>query len=148
MRLKGTLSIVRRSGGPGPDHGCVGLILVDEASRAKFLEIEIPFHEFGKAVAGMSEQPCEFEVRMKAPLGMRHEHKTELVPVLPFTQREDRPEWAASALSPFEVDGWKGTTADLFNGHRREENQAGETFQRVSFHRHVNPETGEPVARE
>ncbi len=103
----------------------------DEASRTEVLEVRLAFEEWGKVVSGRTGEGAA-ELR-PAAAGKIHEHKTERVPF----DWSDRSEVSAmKALEPFEVDGWRGMPADLTNHHKRD----GQGFQRVTFHRYVDPE--------
>jgi hypothetical protein len=91
--------------------------------------------QFAQMVTAMSTTGVA-EYQGMDRVGLRAEHKTELVPFDCFTQRDDTAA-ADAALAPFEVDGWSATRNDLVNSHRCVRD-GGTRAQRVMFHRHVH----------
>jgi hypothetical protein len=124
--LPAGLSICRFQGGKRETG--VSIRVVDQISHCCVLEIEMSVEEFGHAVLGLSERPCEAQWRTKN-LGLKYEHKTEAVPYDNFSNKQTKEQ----ALKPFEIDGWKGRLEDLGNGHK----SAGNHAYHVVFVRYV-----------
>jgi hypothetical protein len=139
----------RMSGGGTPDTFRLGF--QDVASGVHFLSIDISPGDLMCALTGRGTE-CEMEVRWLELIGLKSEHKTELVQFDQFAKglrqerkgRDDvdRSPTVDKALAPFEVDGWVGSSSDLFNGHNRDHKKGA---QRVRFYRYVDPTTGKPV---
>lgn len=90
----------------------VSITIRDDKSHCVIVELELSVKDFGKAVLGLSEQPCEATWRVKN-LGRKYEHKTEIVP-WDFLGSQTK----EKALELFEVDGWSGRAEDLGNHHK------------------------------
>lgn len=134
LKLPGKITI-SRSQGPGPDE--IHIMIEDDVSATRVLELRMTPEEYGYAISGLAYRPCQLEVYKDAPLGKKHEHKTELLPVEAFLSRSDEAAIEA-ALKPFEVDGWRAYRGDIPNAHRWVRMQDGSsTAYRVSFHRYV-----------
>lgn len=114
--------------------------ITDELSRVQFVEARIKYADFAHAITGHGDQPVTFALRGIQLVGTRAEYKGERVPFDCYANRADQAA-KTRALAPFEVDGWKGSPDDLTNGHCTAERG----FQRVTFRRHVNATTGQPV---
>jgi len=136
-KLKGGLTISRPSG--NLDFAYIEIRVNDELSGSQFVSVRVPLAEFAEALTGLAHVDCEFDLRPDL-VGMRRENKEEFVPGgIPYTAREAQQKIiAAELLAPFEIDGWKGREADLFNHHRR--NSCG---ARVTFVRYVPIEVAE-----
>lgn len=129
MKLKGIINISRRTG--GNTDARIGIEIIDELSRTRFLDIEMSSEAFGNAITGLAFQECVFEHRPEF-VGMVRELKIEIVKrsKCEFKEREKS---ASKDLLPHESDGWKGSVSDLLN-HR---NGSEETGYRVGFIRYV-----------
>lgn len=140
------LTISRLMGG-GPD--VMRLAVTDEASGVAFLKISISPGDLMLSMTGRSVV-TEMEIRGAELIGAKSEHKTEVVPFTDRTLRcsderkglddHERSPMVEKAFAPFEVDGWRGSSSDLFNGHR-----STKGGQNVSFHRYIHPKTGKPI---
>jgi hypothetical protein len=145
-KSKGRLQISRTMSNRGPD--VMSIEVVDDSSGVHFLRIDLTPHDLMCALTGRVTS-IEMEIRGAHLIGTISEHKTELVKWKAYSQKTDdrkglddheRSPSVDKILAPFEIDGWRGSSSDLFNGHRSE----GE-FQRVGFHRYVDAKTGKPV---
>jgi hypothetical protein len=128
--LPGKITISRFSG----SHEGVMIELRDETSGTVALRAEMTIEEFGYAITACAARPCTVEW-FDAPIGKRCEQKSEALPRPDWSMT--KPESAAQAealLAPYEVDGWKGRTSDLFNHH----NWTKDNRVRVSFFRYVD----------
>lgn len=135
---EGSITISRMSG----EDEVIRVRIEDETSGTLLCEFEMAPEKFALAVTGQAYMRGQLNA-FDAPIGYKHEHKTESVPF--GTSHGGYNEVAEkTALKPFEVKGWVGTRSDLHNGHRR--NQKGE--QSVTFHRYVCPECNEPYTEE
>lgn len=155
LNLPARFSISRTSGNRGE---FATFRITDEVSGVLIVELRADILEFGQAILGLSEQPCDVEVYVGGNLGMKAENKTEVVPfdsTKVSRKRDDNDEdsrdhpLVREALAPFEVDGWSARVSDLFNGHRtiyrKGADDDGERSQSVTFFRHV-PATPEDLA--
>lgn len=138
--LPGNICISRPSGNYREDD-YIRLELMDEASNTRFAEIEVSALDFMLAITGCAHKPMQFRIAAER-VGWKAESQQVEVerPVdLPWSGREDK---AAEVLAahPLAKDGWVGDASDLLNHHRHTE---GNRY-RVTFRRHVHPETGEP----
>lgn len=68
-RIKANLTILRPS--RGGDDAVIYIAVKDEASRARFLELEISPADFAMALTGLSEVECSALVRQLDVVGMR-----------------------------------------------------------------------------
>lgn len=140
--MKGTIRISRTSSNRGPDT--IRIYLEDTISGAQFVTAELTPHDLAMALTGMGDTPCTFEVRGLRVLGKQREVKTEKVPVPDgWLFAKDGPT-STELLAPFEVDGWRARLGDLTNHHRCTTLDGAPAYS-VTFTRHVDPETGEPV---
>lgn len=125
----------------------IAITVEDDASSTRVLELTVPLADFAEALTGRYLSNVAGRI-WPAPVGAVLEVKQEVVPFkdrdVPYTKdraaRDAHPAVAA-ALAPFEVDGWRAHRDDLFNGHR----SVSPDSQRVTFRRHVDPETGKPI---
>jgi len=131
--LAGQLQISRPSSSRREDH-FISIEITDGESRTRFLELEISAEGLMLALTGLSCIPCLFEVRADR-VGYKAEHKIEVLEVPEFGYGQSRDANAAKFLAEHPL-----STDDLTNQHR----SAGKNRQRVTFRRHVHPETGEP----
>lgn len=138
--LAGYVTISRASGGPA-DAEPIHITIDDEISGCRVLDLYMRLDEFAKAVTS-SQGKASIRHFRSAPVGMKAENKTEIVPYK-HAYGKDHSEDEAKALGPFEVDGWRARRSDLSNHHH----YVSEGKQRVTFFRHVNPDTGEPVIK-
>ena len=86
--------------------------------------------------------PCHSEFYADAPIGMKREMKTELVPrpdLIRQIAQQDTAE-AEAILSPYLVDGWQAREEDFFNPNRWKTGPNGEQLVAVSFYRWVENE--------
>jgi hypothetical protein len=136
MEVKAKISIGRLFGGDGVKQARIEI--VDEVSRVHFLDAIMSVEDFARALFGESSIPIDVTLRGLDLIGMRHEHKRELVPYVRDYNLKGEALKAAQdvALAPFEVDGWKGYRDDMENGHRRSKMKGTDGYL-VSFHRHV-----------
>ena len=132
--LNGKININRVSGTNG---NYIVIELIDAKSGVQFCSVKMGFSELGSAITGQSHMPCSFELRSVDLVGKTHEHKEVLVPFDCYDQRRKNQAVTEAALSPWEVNGWKGRVDDLFNGHRSGKDAQGEKCQRVIFERFV-----------
>lgn len=140
MKLKAHLRIGRPS--RSDQRETIDIQIIDQISGTQFCELEISLDDFARCLTGLHITNVDMELRWLERIGKIHEHKTELVqfPML-FNEQKTEKQRKKDALKPFEIEGWKGHEPDLGNGHRGD-SRGG---YRVTFHRHVDPETGKPV---
>jgi len=131
--MEGEITISRVSCSNGPDF--IQIEIGDKMSHTQVTRITMSPEVFGTVVTGLGCQPCEFE-RPGRYVGKVHEHKAELVPTPAHYDDDDM----IAEMESFEVDGWKAYRPDLFNMHRRIiKKPSKDTFQKVTFHRYVEP---------
>ncbi len=122
------VSISRMHG--GQHDTCVVIEVRDVASGIVALRVKLSPEEFALAITGLAERPAVEAIWRTDRLGLTREFKTEVVPWDSFTRNAEE---ATMALTPFEVDGWRGRAEDLHNSHKR----AGRGHQNVHFERWV-----------
>lgn len=168
----GSVSITRFSGSSQGWH----IVLEDETSRTRVVEIELTLEQFAQALGSHAE--CEFHSFNTGLVGMKYENKTEVVYIPAAIQRVSygmrdavrNDPLVQQALAPYEVDGWRADIRDLTNHHNMDTNIRGNALVqlamkanledqiqgdgmdrgnavRIVFRRWVNPETGQPVQR-
>lgn len=119
--LPGRITITRPSHG-NRDGNYISITIVDESSRARMIEVEIPVAEFALALTGLSEQCCSFAPGAFEIAGWTREHKRVDVPdnhSRRWLKYEDKREAAREAVAPFEIDGWEcNYLEDFGNMHR------------------------------
>ncbi|WP_318826004.1 hypothetical protein [Providencia sp. PROV252] len=78
--MKGKLTISRPTYGDGRE--LISVVVRDGASRINFLEIEINYSDFTKAITGLSEVDCELTIRGLEQVGKKKitEARTALCP--------------------------------------------------------------------
>ena len=138
MKLPGSISIMRISGGPLTLP--VRIMIKDEVSGVNFCEVNLTLESFANALTSLSQTPCELDLRFDF-VGQKAENKEEFVPAVAVPESEligvpwrDREAIKARyALEPFEVDGWIARDGDYGNHHRGNV----EKGYRVVFFRHV-----------
>lgn len=116
-------------------QGIFNLTIRDQSSGIEFVDIEMSAEQFADTITAHSTMDVQCEVRGLHLLGMQIETKQEIVPFEHRYERDEekRQSAANAAISPFEVDGWKGRVDDLFNPHHN----AGSGKHRVTFTRYV-----------
>lgn len=134
MKIKGRISISRITSNT-PHGSWVRISLEDANSFIRFVDVDIDFEQFGNAITGQSDQPCDIELRGLDFLGKKHEHKTEFI------------KWPRGAeegiieleVQMYEVDGWKRGRKDFKNYHNyvAEKSDEGYECYKVSFVRYV-----------
>ena len=131
--LQGQASISCPSGS-GADY--ITIQLEDRLSGCRMTEIRIKYADFAKALTGLGNVACEFDL-YTANIGKRREVKEErvCVPRVGFEQREAH---AAEAVAVYNVDGWTGRVRDALNQHRRVQSTDKGTWYRVSYVRFVD----------
>jgi hypothetical protein len=140
-KLAATIIIARTAG--GDDDKPMRIEINDEISGCRVLTLAMRLDEFAKALTS-SQGAAEMEWYDNAPIGMKAENKTEIVPFDMYKGRESERK-ITEALKGWEVDGWKARRSDMINGHCTVKIKEGERSQRVVFFRHVDPETGKPI---
>jgi hypothetical protein len=126
--MKGNIRITSFSVNRPPWRG-VNIVIEDEASGERVVEVTLTIEQFGTALANYNAD-CEFMLDNLDVIGKTREVKTEVVE---YPDGID----AADALAPHEVDGWKGRERDLDNFHNRVK---GRDAYRVTFVRFVERE--------
>lgn len=126
---KGSISINRVSGGEGE---YIRVELIDESSGTHFLEAKLSLEDFAKALFGLSQVDCSFELR-PAYVGWQREVKQENVNVPSSISYRLTDEEISAALMPHEVDGWKAYRKDAGNHHK----EVGPGIYNVTFFRYV-----------
>lgn len=135
---KGRINIARWSSNVEPYHG-FRIEVIDESSRVHFLQVDMTPEEFALAISGCGARPCTFELRSAGTVGKKRENKEEVI-AFPSEVLSSRDEArAAKFLEPYEVDGWKAYTSDIFNRNRitKYDVTTNENHMRVTFTRYV-----------
>jgi len=128
-KFVGQLSINRVSG--FQDYVCIRV--TDKLSGHDFLELDVDFEEFAKAVTGFSLQKCVFKLRSMNTVGKKREIKHEIVQRPTKYDSQARDDEINGILAPYEIDGWVGSRYDITNHH----NWTGDNKVRVCFRRYV-----------
>lgn len=149
-RMTGKISIFRVHGGSDETRASpIRIEITDEISGITFLEVRMSLEGFANALMSHSYENCGFTLRAQN-VGKKRELKEEKVPISKedrYTRGNQESEVAKRILAPYEVDGWMARESDLFNHHRRNQDDT----QTVSFHRFVEipdsrPSTPDPVS--
>lgn len=139
--LKGRLSISAIH-----NHDQVRLTVQDALSRTQFVEVRMTYEALARALTGQGFLQVEFEFR-PALVGLKREHKTEVVKVMGNSYDADNDQQIEAAFAPYEVDGWRGRRQDAKNHHNwRGHSRQGEpnwTLVSVAFERYVQPAEGD-----
>ena len=143
-RLQGKISITVPSSNTPDNRKFVRVEMCDELSGSRFLDISIPIDTWTLATVGnLSYCNCEFELHPDY-VGMRNEHKSEIVYVEKQRSysRADQRLAELEALKEWEVDGWSARAGDISNHHRRKVDLSTETHDayEVTFFRYVEQE--------
>lgn len=104
--IRGMLSISRRDGGGIPSRICMRIR--DEVSRTDFVEIEIPFDEFSKALMGAAERPMGYSTKGLDVIGKNriNENRKMIVDNIGY----DKDEYSKVIARDFKEEGWKAST--------------------------------------
>lgn len=116
----------------------ISIRIRDRVSGCEVVELRIPLEQFAMALTGLSEVPAYATWRTTALLKKR-EVKSVNVPLIAgedMPYGDGREDYAARAVAPFEVDGWKANKPDFGNWHRRN----GDGSYNVGFSRFVDAE--------
>lgn len=133
MKLPARFTVTRPQG--GPDGDSVKILIQDAVSGCKVCEVRIDPRAMMDAITGSASQKCEVVWRPSG-LGKKPEVKGEFVPRVTPLPGEERPEQAARATAPFEVDDWKPIVGGYGNMHRFVRKDGVEGYN-VSFRRLV-----------
>jgi hypothetical protein len=118
----------------------ISISLDDAMNHAPLVEIRMTPDAFGRALTGSGWMECDFEFNTDAPLGKRHEHKTEEISVPYGLEGKELADAIRKAVAEFEVDGWEGRDEDARNFHNRISGEfQNYTAYRVHFFRYVAP---------
>jgi hypothetical protein len=109
---------------------------MDEASRSRFLKVEISPENLLVAITSLGDQDCEFELRACEYVGKQQEVKTIHVPGISGDRKTFDDELGA-AVKPFEIDGWRADRGGGYNHYR----QSKEGYE-VWFRRYVGEGLG------
>lgn len=107
------------------------LCIEDRASHCRVLETDFSLEQFAELLT--SRHIDTTGLLYSGPIGCTPENKTEKVLRPNLTRNEAK---AEKVLAPFEVDGWRAHTDDLWNHHR----SIGEGMQIVNFTRYIRPD--------
>jgi len=137
--LQGQASISCPSGS-GADY--ITIQLEDRLSGCRVTEIRIKYADFARALTGLGNVACEFDL-YTANIGKRREVKEEriCVPHVGFAYFEKA---AADAVMALNVDGWIGRPKDALNQHRLIERTEEGRWYRVSYVRFVDDDDPAP----
>lgn len=114
MKLQGKLSITRIQ---TTDDFIMRMNFQDEASRSRFLKVDISAGELLLAIASLADRPCEFNLGSCEYVGKQQEHKTIRIPGI-FGDRMTFKEEYAKAVVPYEIDGWQADVESGLNHYR------------------------------
>ena len=115
---KGKITISRPSYADYREN--ISIQVSDGSSRVRFLDIEMNYADFTRAITGQSDLPIDFEVQSVDKIGMVSVNKTIKVPFpKSICGKDERKIAADEALIAYEVDGWKAYRGDCYNMHRR-----------------------------
>ncbi len=138
---KGKISISRPHG-----HNCdyIQIRVKDVNSLVPFVDVQIKYADFTRALTGQGEIDCEFETRWLDLLGTIRENKTEVVLIPARKTRNERSvnrQIIRNAIAAHEVNGWRGDDDDAKNFHRyvRDDKESGGKYFNISFVRYVEP---------
>lgn len=85
--MKGKLTTSRPSYGDNREK--INIVVRDQASRLKFLSIEIDYADFAKCITGLSEVDCELEVSGLENVGKKRitEQRSVICPIKSYEKR-------------------------------------------------------------
>ena len=138
----GRIDIARARDNTGRDF--IQMRLEDEESGCAVFDVELSIENFGNAITGLGDIPCEFRVLGVERVGKRAEHKTVEV-FLGDGTRSNEDSRIRDAVAKHEANGWRGRDADLKNRHkfvRRQEGTGGAWYD-VDYTRFVDIEGDE-----
>lgn len=103
---RGMISISRRDGGGVPSRICIRIR--DEVSCTDFVEIEIPFDEFSRALMGTAERPMGYSTKGLEVIGKNriNENRKMIVDDIGY----DKDEYSKVIARDFKEEGWKAST--------------------------------------
>lgn len=133
--LEGNLTISRYQ-----NSDIVSVTVEDELSHTQFLRLETDLTTFAKALFGLGNCDCTFELHTDY-VGLKAEHKTVEIP-LPDAVSSLTGEQRTKFLAEYETDGWMARDSDLEN-HHNQFVRGKKWFARVTFFRYVKPEASQ-----
>jgi len=103
--LKGKITIGRPSYSNGKE--VITIELIDDNSHTHFVEMEVSYENFTKALMGQAHIPCDFQVRNLEVVGMIKEQKPLIFPVAGgYSQKA----FAEKVCQAHTDDGWTAST--------------------------------------
>lgn len=127
LKLKARLDIHKISG--GDEDQPMRITIEDDLSGCRILEANFSLEGFMRALTSQGGIKGSATL-YTGPFGFTPERKDE---ILPRPKKHQDEKECSILLSPFEIDGWKGSKSDLQNHHRWVEHDK----VRVSFIRFV-----------
>ncbi|AXN57822.1 hypothetical protein KASHIRA_01680 [Serratia phage vB_SmaM-Kashira] len=124
--IRGQLSISRRDGGGVPAR--VTIKIRDEVSRTDFVEIEIPFDEFARALMGSAERPMGYRTKGLDVIGKEriNENRKMIVDNVGY----DKDVYSKIIDRDFKEEGWKACS---YLGSKNSITRLGDEKVQLSF---------------
>lgn len=135
--VQGTIRISAPTGGTHDIYITIG----DDLSGIEIITAKLNFKEFGEAVAGRRDMPCQLEVTEHPEIiGLKRERKIEQffyrTSKFNISEKVDGPK-ILQQLSKLEHDGWKASLSHAFHVQRGHEKSPGGFNLQVEFIRFV-----------
>lgn len=132
--LPARVSIGRRTSNKNDD--CIVITITDDISGARVCEVEMGLAEYAQCSTGLAYCHGVMKYFDTAPVGKKHENKTERVAHKTKAWFKLTPKEKRTLIKRYEVDGWVANMDDADNHH----NWSGVNGCRITFHRYVENE--------
>lgn len=107
------ITISRVSYNKGDDY--ISISVEERESCLEIIDIKISFEDFGKAITGLSMQPCKAKLNTNPNINKTREHKIEIVDFLKYPVYDINENQFSKCVKSIEVDGWKASYASFKN---------------------------------
>lgn len=125
--MHGKIRINKRNSNIGTET--IAIEVRDENSHAIILEISGSFDQMARAILGLVEADCTYEL---TNLDIAGKYRCTKVEIVALKKRSKR--GISQALRPYEVNGWVARAVDFDNPHRyRGRDKAGNDLYEVLF---------------
>lgn len=137
MKHKGKISITRPSCGDGREY--ISIRLEDKDSHIKFVEVEVDYGEFTKALTGLAGSQCLLKFHNLENVGKIKEHDN-ISFIMPEHNYDDKDKVASIAAISACPKGWEPSL--YFRSQKSFYRIDGVEFARTTIHRWVDRDGG------